>query len=65
MTRTPAAVLALIVLTGALTPAQRLPPGYVDPAPLLEAAAAEIGEADLRCITFSGRSEEHGPGCVT
>ena len=29
-------------------------PGYVDPAPLLEAAASEIGEADLNCITFSG-----------
>jgi glyoxylase-like metal-dependent hydrolase (beta-lactamase superfamily II) len=30
------------------------PPGYVDPAPLLEAAAREIGEPDLKCITFSG-----------
>lgn len=34
--------------------AQEFPPGYVDPAPLLAAAAAEIGEANLRCITFSG-----------
>jgi glyoxylase-like metal-dependent hydrolase (beta-lactamase superfamily II) len=33
---------------------QSFPPGYVDPAPLLEAAAREIGEAELRCITFSG-----------
>jgi glyoxylase-like metal-dependent hydrolase (beta-lactamase superfamily II) len=34
--------------------AQQFPPGYVDPAPLLAAAAREIGEADLKCITFSG-----------
>jgi hypothetical protein len=34
--------------------AQPFPPGYVDPVPLLAAAAREIGEADLRCITFSG-----------
>ena len=34
--------------------AQPFPPGYVDPAPLLAAAAREIGEANLRCVTFSG-----------
>ena len=34
--------------------AQSYPPGYVDPAPLLAAAAREIGEANLRCITLSG-----------
>ncbi len=34
--------------------AQPFPPGYVDPAPLLAAASQEIGEAGLRCITFSG-----------
>ena len=34
--------------------AQEFPPGYVDPDPLLAAAAEEIGEAGLRCITFSG-----------
>ena len=34
--------------------AQPLPPGYVDPEPLLAAVAAEIGEANLRCITYSG-----------
>ena len=38
------AVLMLFVLAPPL-PAQRYPPGYVDPAPLLAAAAAEIGEA--------------------
>ena len=34
--------------------AQSFPPGYVDPAPLLAAAAREIGEAELDCVTFSG-----------
>ena len=34
--------------------AQPFPPGYVDPQPLLAAAAKEIGEANLKCITFSG-----------
>jgi glyoxylase-like metal-dependent hydrolase (beta-lactamase superfamily II) len=30
------------------------PPGFVDPAPVLAAAAKEIGEANLQCVTFSG-----------
>ena len=38
----------------AMISAQQFPPGYVDPAPLLAAAAAEIGEANLKCLTFSG-----------
>ena len=41
-------------LAGGLVSAQQFPPGYVDPQPLLAAAAKEIGEANLRCITFSG-----------
>ncbi len=47
---------AVAVVTAAVvrTPAQRFPPGYVDPAPVLAAAAAEIGESTLRCVTFSG-----------
>lgn len=46
--------LAAIALAGALVHAQSFSPGYVDPAPLLAAASKEIGEANLRCITFSG-----------
>ena len=34
--------------------AQQFPPGFVDPAPILAAAAKEIGEANLQCVTFSG-----------
>jgi glyoxylase-like metal-dependent hydrolase (beta-lactamase superfamily II) len=54
MTRTLSAVTALLATFGATLPARQFPPGYVDPAPLLAAAAREIGEASLRCITFSG-----------
>jgi glyoxylase-like metal-dependent hydrolase (beta-lactamase superfamily II) len=47
------AVLMLCVLAPPL-PAQRYPPGFVDPAPVLAAAAAEIGESNFRCVTFAG-----------
>ncbi|HKY21849.1 MAG TPA: MBL fold metallo-hydrolase [Vicinamibacterales bacterium] len=47
-------LLALLVALGAATPAQQFSPGYVDPMPILAAASKEIGEASLRCITFSG-----------
>lgn len=42
------------VLLGATLVAQSFPAGYVDPAPILAAAAAEIGETNLRCVTLSG-----------
>jgi glyoxylase-like metal-dependent hydrolase (beta-lactamase superfamily II) len=54
MTRLSSASVALAVLAGAHTLAAQFPPGYVDPAPLLAAAAREIGEPSLTCITFSG-----------
>lgn len=54
MTTKTATVVALLLIGGTKMPAQPFPPGYVDPAPLLAAASREIGEADLRCITFSG-----------
>ena len=41
-------------MAGGLVRAQPFPPGFVDPQPLLAAAAKEIGEANLKCITFSG-----------
>jgi glyoxylase-like metal-dependent hydrolase (beta-lactamase superfamily II) len=46
--------VAALVLVGAPLLAQQFPPGYVDPMPLLAAASREIGEADLKCVTFSG-----------
>ncbi len=42
-------------------PAQQFPPGYVDPAPLLAAVAEEIGEANLRCIMYSGAGYSGAP----
>ncbi|MGE3508513.1 MAG: hypothetical protein AB7N65_06470, partial [Vicinamibacterales bacterium] len=52
--RVPAILATTILLLTSAVFTQSFPPGYVDPAPLLAAAAAEIGEANLRCITFSG-----------
>ena len=54
MAKTLCVVSALLVLLGVQAPAQQFPPGFVDPAPLLAAAAKEIGEANFRCVTFSG-----------
>ena len=45
--------ILLVVMSGTVL-TQQLAPGYVDPAPLLAAAAKEINEANLRCITLSG-----------
>lgn len=47
-------VAVAVSLVGAQLAAQQFPPGYVDPAPLLAAASKEIGEANLKCVTFSG-----------
>src|SRR5688572_25709514 len=50
--------LVLVVGLSAVTTAQQgapaFPAGFVDPAPILAAAAKEIGEANLQCVTFSG-----------
>ena len=46
--------VALLMLAGSPSAAQEFPPGFVDPAPLLAAVAEEIGEADLRCLSYSG-----------
>ena len=54
MTRSPLVAVLLTVLAGLTLLAQRFPPGYVDPAPILVAAAQEIGEPNFRCVTFAG-----------
>jgi glyoxylase-like metal-dependent hydrolase (beta-lactamase superfamily II) len=46
-----AATFAVLLL---LATAQTLPPGYVDPEPVLEAAEKAIGADKLRCVTLSG-----------
>ena len=47
-------VVALSTVTVAQQASSSWPPGFVDPAPILAAAAKEIGEANLQCVTFSG-----------
>ena len=51
--RIPGLVVAATLL-GGLAAAQELPPGYLDPDPILRAAAEAIGVANLRCVTISG-----------
>ena len=48
-------VLCAVLVAGVVAlPAQQLPPGYVDPGPVLAAASKAINEQALRCVTFSG-----------
>ena len=54
--------VTLLTVTGVQLPAQDFPPGYVDPAPLLAAVAEEIGEANLRCLTYSGAGYDGAVG---
>jgi hypothetical protein len=61
MTR-PILAAALVALAGAHLLARQFPPGYVDPAPILAAASKEIGEADFRCVTFSGTGYDGAVG---
>ena len=44
----------LVTVMAASVATRQLPPGYVDPAPVLDAAAKAIGTANLRCVTISG-----------
>ncbi len=43
-----------VTLMGRPSSAQELPPGYLDPGPILQAAAEAIGVATLRCVAISG-----------
>jgi glyoxylase-like metal-dependent hydrolase (beta-lactamase superfamily II) len=54
MARRTLVLIAILVAAGTEIPAQQFPPGFVDPAPVLAAASAAIGEQSLRCVTFSG-----------
>jgi glyoxylase-like metal-dependent hydrolase (beta-lactamase superfamily II) len=47
-------LIALVVATGGAVGAQPLAPGFVDPRPVLEAAAKAIGTDSLKCVTISG-----------
>ena len=54
-TRTARLVPALLVTTDRRLGRHRAAaPGFVDPMPVLDAAAKAIGTANLRCVTISG-----------
>lgn len=44
----------LILVAGGSSNGQQFPPGYVDPRPVLQAAAKAIGVDNLKCVTISG-----------
>ena len=44
----------LVTIMGASVATRQLSPGFVDPGPVLDAAAKTIGTANLRCVTISG-----------
>jgi glyoxylase-like metal-dependent hydrolase (beta-lactamase superfamily II) len=46
--------IVLLVLSGRQSAPQQFPPGYVDPRPILQAAAKAIGVDSLKCVTISG-----------
>ena len=50
----PTFLACLVALAGIGTSSQQLPPGYVDPQPILDAAAKAIGTDNLKCVTISG-----------
>src|SRR5690348_888559 len=48
-------VAGLFALTGgSVATQQQLPPGFVDPKPLLDAAIRTIGNDKLNCVTIAG-----------
>lgn len=48
------ATAVVVALMGASVATGQLPPGYVDPRPVLDAAARAIGTDNLKCVTVSG-----------
>ena len=54
MSITPSGLTVATMLMAAPAAAQEFPPGYIDPDPVLRAAAEAIGVANLRCVTISG-----------
>lgn len=47
-------LFVLLVAMGRTAAPQDFPPGYVDPWPVLQAAAEAIGADELKCVRFSG-----------
>src|SRR6266850_4164351 len=49
-----AMLLALAAVSGAAVSAQNFAPGYLDPLPVLKAAADAIGADRVKCVTMTG-----------
>ena len=47
-------LVVVATLMGRPAAAQELPPGYLDPGPILRAASEAIGVSNLRCVSISG-----------
>lgn len=56
MTRRSARLVPVLIVTvmGASVATRQFPPGFVDPAPVLAAAAKAIGSDSLQCVTIAG-----------
>jgi hypothetical protein len=50
----PVALAGIFAVAGGSVATQQLPPGYVDPKPILDAAVRAIGNDKLNCVTISG-----------
>jgi len=50
----PIFLASVVAVAGIGTSSQQLPPGYLDPRPILDAAAKAIGTDNLKCVTISG-----------
>ncbi len=50
----PVIFAGLLAVTGGSVATQQLPPGYVDPKPILDAAVRAIGNDKLNCVTIAG-----------
>jgi glyoxylase-like metal-dependent hydrolase (beta-lactamase superfamily II) len=50
----PIAVTCVATIMAARADTQKLPPGYLDPTPILDAAATAIGADRLTCVTIAG-----------
>ncbi len=54
--------VALLALMGGTAASQQLSPGYIDPRPVLQAAAKAIGTDNLKCVTISGTGYDGAVG---
>src|ERR1043165_3404934 len=50
----PVTLAGLFAMAGGSVATQQLPPGFVDPKPILDAAVKAIGNDKLNCVTISG-----------